>query len=99
MVELSRCRWCEQRTEEGESYCSARCKLAWHNQRSRETGWLLLTLVRQLWGYRPEGWVYEAEEFPGVGKWRKEWNGFGEWVRAQIKEGRDGAGTDSERGE
>lgn len=92
----TRCAWCELTIEQerprGESaFCSGRCKLAYHNQKSRETGWLLLVMVRQLWPLRPEGWTFVAEEFPGVPRWREEWNRFGAWARdqAEVRDGSD----------
>lgn len=90
MSERLKCGWCEGLIEErqvirGEAiYCSDRCKLAWHNQRSRETGWLLLSMVRQLWPYRPEGWKFAPGDFPGVREWRRDWNQAGRWLQGVV---------------
>jgi len=87
---MRHCDWCGQlldgarRGKGNAQFCTPRCKFAWHNHRERETGWLLLTLVRQLWQYKPADWAFKPGEMPDTAAWRKDWNAAGIWLREQI---------------
>jgi hypothetical protein len=64
------------------AYCSNRCRAQRIQQQDRDTAWLLMELVRQLWEERREKFHYVPRPGPDTIKaWRDEYNRLGSWIR------------------
>jgi hypothetical protein len=63
-------------------YCGKRCRAQKIHETDRETAWLLMELVRQLWSRKPEDFEYQPRPLPQtVEAWREEYNRLGYWIR------------------
>lgn len=82
------CTWCgnkyevhqRKRSDARGSFCTTKCRIAFHDDYERKTGWLMIQVLKRLVNGKrlPR---FKAPQYPGVDGYRKEWNRFATWVR------------------